>query len=71
MTIFKHERTQQVIEAAETKPSVFDVLGTPMELSIMNTCGWWKCDTDPGYRGMPKASADELDSPSADSLSSN
>lgn len=71
MTIFKHEKTQQVIEAAETAMGVFVVLGTPMELSIMNTCGWWKCDTDPGYRGMPKASADEMDSPSADSLPTN
>jgi len=41
-------------------PGVFDVLGTLTELSIMNSCGWWKCDTNPGYRGMPKASTKSL-----------
>lgn len=66
MTIFRHEQTQQVIDVNELKPNVFDVLGTQMELSIMNTCGWWECQTDPGYRGMPEVNADDLHNPSAD-----
>jgi hypothetical protein len=77
MTIFQHETTQQVIEVSEIKPGVFNVLGTPMEMSILNTCGWRECDTDPGYRGIPPkppeptddrrdASADSLTGSSAD-----
>ncbi|HEY9596125.1 MAG TPA: hypothetical protein V6D33_00445 [Cyanophyceae cyanobacterium] len=55
ITIFQHETTKQVIEVPEIKPGVFEALGTPMEMSIMNTCGWWECETDPNYRGMPPA----------------
>ncbi|MBD2014325.1 hypothetical protein H6F96_10110 [Microcoleus sp. FACHB-53] len=65
MTIFKHEATQQVIDVSEVKPNVFDVLGTLMERSLLNTCGWGECADDPGYRGMPEASADEMENPSA------
>ncbi len=54
MTIFKHERTHQVIEVPEVEPNVFEVLGSRFELSIMNSSGWWICETDPGYRGMPE-----------------
>lgn len=67
MTIFKHKATQQVIDVNEVKPNVFDVLGTPMERSILNTCGWWECVTDPGYRGLTEVNADELETPSVDS----
>jgi hypothetical protein len=51
--IFKHEHTHQVIEVPEVEPNLFEVLGSHFELSIMNSSGWWLCDVDPGYRGMP------------------
>jgi hypothetical protein len=53
VTIFKHERTHQVIELLEVEPNLFEVLGSRFELSIMNSSGWWICDVDPNYRGMP------------------
>lgn len=67
MTIFRHEQTQQVIDVSEVKPGVFNVLGTPMEMMILNSCGWWECASDPGYRGMQKANAESLDGLSVDS----
>ena len=51
--IFKHESTHQVIEVPEVAPNLFKVLGSLMELSLMNNSGWWLCKQDPGYRGMP------------------
>lgn len=68
MTIFQHEQTQQVIDVSEVKPNLFNVLGTPMEKSILNSCGWWECHIDPGYRGIPKVNADDLHNPSVDGL---
>ncbi len=51
--IFKHEHTHQVIEVPEVELGVFEVLGSRFELSVMNSNGWWICDVDPNYRGMP------------------
>ena len=56
--IFQHENTRQVIEVDEVSPNVFDVLGSHIELDIMNASGWWVCDQDPGYRGMPPEEGD-------------
>jgi len=49
----KHETTHQVIEVPEVAPNLFEVLGSHFELSIMTSSGWYLCEQDPGYRGMP------------------
>ena len=57
--IFQHVHTKQVVEVPEIRPGVVNFNGSIVQLSEISLHNWVRCETEPGYRGMPPAEKDD------------
>lgn len=51
--LFQHNETRQVIELPEVGENIFEYFGERMSRLNLLGAGWWECERDPGYRGLP------------------